>query len=232
MATYKAAFKNVVIVEGQVDRVTVEVLTKGSDSTTFIGADQTERVKLLRSSISIALLGVDFSSDQGGSYARDQVRNEIRFEKTSGPDKDLRDSIVNGWIEKVIKVNYPDLAPDLWPYALTDAEPTEDLAAWNTAMQAWAEKGFPISIQQIAEKNGGELADPADPKDHLGKPAAVAPGPQPPSPGANPFADLFTPRNQQGNAPQPGTLTAFAEDGSILEVTLTEAQRRALRVDS
>jgi hypothetical protein len=150
-------------------------------SPTFLGADQIARIQQLQDSISIAYLGVAFSSNNAkhAGRATDQVKNEKLFEKTPG-DAAVYDQVANDWLGKVCDVNYPTLARNLRPKMVTDTKPTPDLVAWMNVATAAANIGFPVSKEQISEvctlRQAETEEDTARPSMPEQKPAAAQDG--------------------------------------------------------
>lgn len=138
-----------------------EQLVSESGAPTFLGADQIARINKLQETLSISILGVAFSNGQSGSYARDQVRNELRFEKTSA-DASARDSIRTDWARKFCAVNFPSVPTALWPRSVTDSKPTDDLTAWVDSAVKMSALGFPVSRSQASIKLGLDIASGAD----------------------------------------------------------------------
>jgi hypothetical protein len=151
--------KNFIVVQNG-DTFEVKPLSS-AEASRLIGGEYSERVRDLRDSISIALLGVAFSNSVAGSYARDQVRNELRFEKTAG-DAKVRDGIAQDWLDKTTAFNKPNMARNKWPRAVTDTTPTEDVQVMLTVFDKAQLMGFPISRAQFSERFGLEPAESED----------------------------------------------------------------------
>ncbi len=138
---------------------------------TFIGAEQVTRIKQIQDDISIGYLGVSFSNSSTGAKARDQVRNEMRFEKTSS-DSAVYDDIANQFEEKLWQLNRPSMPAYKRARMQTDYQPTQDVnARANLYVQA-AGVGYPISLQQMSEDFGLRPAQYEE--DKLAKPEAPA----------------------------------------------------------
>ena len=183
---------------------------------TYLGRDQLERIVKLQDTISIAILGVSFSTSDKGSRARDQVRNELRFEKTS-TDAGSYDAIAQDWCGKCCQVNYPSLPDYLRPRMMTDAKPTGDVVAWANTVTAMDALGFPISQKQVSEKLGLDVAQ--TPEDTLvaktpPKPVAIPGGSMQ---GVNP-ADAKT---------IGGDVTVMSESGEVYSFSSMEEFREA-----
>ncbi len=118
---------------------------------TFIGAEQVTRIKQIQDDISIGYLGVSFSNSTTGAKARDQVRNEMRFEKTSS-DSAVFDDIANQFEEKVRLLNRPSMPAYKRAWMQTDYKPTVDVAQRSNLFVQAAGIGYPVSIQQMSEE--------------------------------------------------------------------------------
>jgi hypothetical protein len=158
---YKEAFRNVAILVDEVLEDKIEPVGDGTVTSTFVGSEQLDRIRMLYRNIEIAITLASFSDAEQGSYARDQVQQDLLF-LTTVHDAMVRDAIVNAWIERVMVVNYPDMDSDLWPFAKSDATPSEDLSAKHRMMLDWKQAGFPVDPDQVSEMVGMRFAEGAE----------------------------------------------------------------------
>lgn len=186
---------------------------------TFLGSDQIARINKLQETLSISILGVSFSNGEAGSFARDQVRNELRFEKTAA-DAATRDAIRTEWARKFCSVNFPSIPEALWPRSVTDSKPTDDLVAWMDNAVKAAGLGFPLSRRQVSIKQGLDVA--TDDADTLKPRSAPAPAWQ------------TDPATMPGGAP-PGdgrALAVMSETGDVITFDSWEQFREAVGLRS
>lgn len=183
-----------------------ESFPDANTSPTYLGKDQIDRQSSLRDTVSIDILGVAFSNTQVGSLARDQVRNELRFEKTPTDAMSL-DQIATSWGSMLAEVNYPSVPVRARARHVTDAKPTSDLAQWMNALTAASRLGFEGSKKQLTEKQGLEPAkSPEDALKYIAPPGGT--GIQP--------------------VPASGAITVMSESGEVFTFDSAEEFRAAM----
>lgn len=152
----RATYKNVMMVP-MGDRFDVTFPSQ-SVAPTFVGSDQTDRLRLLQGSISVSLLGAEYSKSQVGSQARDVVQNEMRTDLFA-TDAAVYDGAANNWRDRVMMINDPALPKPLWPYHQTATSQGENLRDWIERLKLAQDVGFKASADQIAEVQGFEMGD-------------------------------------------------------------------------
>lgn len=200
----------------------VEFLPIDSESSpTFLGSDQLQRQTAIKNDISVGLLGVSFSNTEQGSFARDKVRDNLRYEKTEG-DVVVRNQIRDDWAQKTHAVNWPDEPQSLCPQAHSDTEPNEDLKGWTENASAFVDRGLEVSKKQVREKL--QLAPPEgleNESDVLAKVATVGQAAAP-----EPEADETTAVSESVTVPagastDAGITAAISLNGAQIDGVLT-----------
>jgi hypothetical protein len=151
MAWANVTYKNFMIVR-MGDRFDISFPDE-SVRPTYIGSDQVTRMEQIIDWISIGYLGVSFSNSSTGAKARDQVRNELRFEKASG-DSAVFDTIANDFEQKVRDLNRPSMPSYKKARMVTDYKPTEDVVARANVWVQAVSIGYPASKKQLGDEFG------------------------------------------------------------------------------
>lgn len=221
-AEMKRQWKNVILIPGEVERVTVTAMTDGAyASANAIGASRVQAVSNLISALAMHIQGSQYSAGNQaeGSYARDQVADAARLYKAPG-DATCYEAMLNrGFVRPLMLANRPTLEETLWPRFAIDASFAEDLRLLMEVMEFGVKHGAPIETVTYSERFKIPLAQlPLAEGQQLLKAPAVA----------SPFG---APADADADTPEPIAEAAkkFSESGSLVVVKMRDGQTAHFR---
>lgn len=157
-----------------------------------------------------------------GSYARDEVHDTIRLERTASQDAPAEEAMINrGFVRPIMLANNGSLDESLWPRAAIDAKPGADVKLLLEIADAADKIGFPVSRAWFKDTFNIPPALTVDDKLTAPQPA------QPFGQGGNPFAQA----QQQGNVvdaakrlmTEQAVICVSDEEGRVLRFASHEA---------
>lgn len=140
-------YKNFLSFPGDVDKPELEIVGRGVESGGFTGNAQMKLIELSEGWLSHYLTGgmLTNSNTTGGSFAREKTHAGLPMDKIA-PRASAAEAFINRGITKpAMLVNHPELDESLWPRAVFDIAPNEDLAALRESVEQGVKMKFPIS---------------------------------------------------------------------------------------
>jgi phage gp29-like protein len=141
----------------------------------------------------LAILGTNATSEEGGSFAKATALEEVRGDILKSDTRQLNATINRDLVKPLIDLNFGPPPDGVYPTAALTIEEPEDLVGFTQALLPWVKEGLRIEAAAVRDKFG--LQEPDEDAEILGesKPEPAQPPPLPPGldpepePEANPF---------------------------------------------